>query len=73
MTIERAEVIRVLSDLVRIDSVNPELVPGGSGEAAIARYVVDFLKAAGLEARLQEVGPNRLRWGFFVAAVAGGR
>jgi len=59
MVIQRAEVIRVLSDLVRIESVNPELVPGGSGEAAIAHYVAGFLKAAGLEVRLQEVGKNR--------------
>ena len=74
MTIDRAEVIRVLSDLVRIDCVNPELVPGESGEAAIARYVVDFLKAAGLEARLQEVGPSRFNaLGILRAAVAGGR
>ena len=49
MTIERAEAIRVLSDLVRLDSVNPELVPGGGGEAAIARYVVGYFKAAGLD------------------------
>ena len=59
MIIDRAEVVRDLSDLVRIESVNPALVPGGSGEAAIARYVADFLKAAGLEVRLQELAPNR--------------
>ena len=59
MVIQRAEVIRVLSDLVRIESVNPELAPGGSGEAVIAHYVAGFLKAAGLEVRLQEVGKNR--------------
>ena len=73
MTIERAEVIRVLSDLVRIDSVNPELVPGGSGEAAVAHYVVDFLKAPGLEARLQEVGPSRFNALGILRGRGGGR
>jgi len=73
MTIERAEVIRVLSDLVRIESVNPELVPGGSGEAAIARYVADFLKAAGLEVRLQEAAPSRFNALGFLRGRAGGQ
>ncbi len=58
--IDGSAVRRVLADLVKIESVNPALVPGGSGEAAIARYVADFLKHAGLEARLQEASPGRL-------------
>ena len=53
------QVVRILTDLVKIESVNPGLVPGGGGEAAIARHVVEFLKSAGLEARLQEVSPGR--------------
>jgi acetylornithine deacetylase len=55
----RQEVIHILSDLVRIESVNPALVPGGSGEAAIARHVGEFLKSVGLETRLREVSPGR--------------
>ena len=50
---------RLLVDLVGIESVNPDLVPGGRGEAAIARYVADFLRDAGFEARLQEAAPSR--------------
>jgi acetylornithine deacetylase/succinyl-diaminopimelate desuccinylase family protein len=57
--IDRSRLTQVLADLVRIESINPELVPGGSGELSMARYVADFLKAAGLEARLEEVGPGR--------------
>jgi acetylornithine deacetylase len=57
--IDRARLTRVLSDLVSIESVNPELVPGGAGEREIARYVVDFLKRAGLEAEVMEVAPGR--------------
>jgi len=50
---------QILVDLVRIESINPELVPGGSGELEIARYVVDFLRRAGLEARIEELGAGR--------------
>lgn len=49
----------LLADLVAIDSVNPDLVPGGAGEGAIARYIADWLAAAGLEVHLDEVRPGR--------------
>jgi acetylornithine deacetylase len=49
----------LLADLVGIESVNPDLVPGGRGEAAIARYVADFLRDAGFETRLQEAATGR--------------
>ena len=46
------EIVRLLSDLVRIDSVNPELSRGGAGEAAIARFVVDWAERHGLHTEL---------------------
>lgn len=49
----------LLSDLVAIDSVNPDLVPGGAGEGAVARFIADWLERAGLEVRLEEVRPGR--------------
>lgn len=49
----------LLAQLVAIDSVNPDLVAGGAGEAAIARFVADWLTRAGLNVTLQEVAPNR--------------
>lgn len=57
--LDNDRVATVLADLVRIESINPELVPGGSGEQEAARYVVDFLRTAGLEAKLDEVSPGR--------------
>lgn len=36
--------IAVLSDLVRIDSVNPDLVPGAAGERAIVDYCADWVR-----------------------------
>ena len=43
---------RLLSDLVAINSINPDLVPGSPGEAEIARYIADWLERAGLEVEL---------------------
>ena len=40
---------RLVSDLVAIDSVNPDLVPGGAGEAEIAAFTAAWLREAGLE------------------------
>ena len=50
---------RLLSDLVAIDSMNSDLVPGAAGEAAIAAFIADWLRAAGLEVRVEEVQPGR--------------
>jgi acetylornithine deacetylase len=48
------DVAAVLRDLISIDSVNPDLVPGAKGEAEIAAYVADWLRRAGLDVELQE-------------------
>ena len=37
------------ADLVRIDSVNPALIPGAAGEAEIAGFVARWLDHAGLD------------------------
>jgi acetylornithine deacetylase/succinyl-diaminopimelate desuccinylase-like protein len=47
------------SELVRIDSVNPDLVPGGAGEGELARFVADWLEDSGLEVEVEEVAPGR--------------
>lgn len=49
----------LLQDLVRINSVNPSLVPGAAGEAAIAAYIADYLRAAGLTVFVDEAAPGR--------------
>ncbi len=45
---------RLLSDLVSINSINPDLVPGAPGEAGIAAYIADWLERADLEVHLHE-------------------
>lgn len=56
---EQSAIATLLQDLVRIDSVNPSLVPGAAGEAAIAAYVADYLRAAGFTVSIDEAAPGR--------------
>ncbi len=56
--IGRTEAISLLSELVRIPSVNPQM-GGGEGEGQIARYLADRLKCLGLSPTLTAVKPGR--------------
>src|SRR5437016_590685 len=49
----------LICELVAIESVNPDLVPSGSGETAIAQYVASWMSAAGLEVEIVEPVPGR--------------
>lgn len=62
-------VTELLAQLVAIDSVNPDLVPGGAGEAAIAEFVAGWCERAGLEVLVQPLRAGRAN----VIAVARGR
>ena len=53
------ETLELARDLVRIDSVNPRLVPGAPGEEEIARFVHDFLERHGVASDLVEAEPER--------------
>src|SRR5439155_27255630 len=44
----------LIAELVAIESVNPDLVASGSGEAAIAQFVASWLEAAGLAVEIVE-------------------
>jgi acetylornithine deacetylase len=51
--------IRLLRDLVAIDSVNPSLVPGAAGEGAIAQAIAAELRRIGLDVELHDAAPGR--------------
>jgi acetylornithine deacetylase len=51
--------IRLLKQLVAIDSVNPSLVPGASGEVAVAKAIAAELRTIGLDTYVQEAAPGR--------------
>jgi acetylornithine deacetylase len=57
--INQEKLVEQLKDLVKIDSVNPSLVPGASGEAEIAEYLREWMLSHGLETELVEVEPGR--------------
>lgn len=67
----RAE--QLTSALVAIDSVNPDLVEGGAGEAEIAAFVADWLRDAGLEVEVVEAAPGRPSVIGVAAGTGGGR
>lgn len=51
--------IKLLRNLVAINSVNPSLVPGGAGEKEIAGMVADEMRAIGMDVEVTEVAPGR--------------
>ena len=53
------ELQKLICSLVEIESVNPDLVAGGSGEGPIASFVAAWLRDAGLEVTLVEPSPGR--------------
>src|SRR5213075_509514 len=52
-------VIRLLRDLVAINSVNPTLVPGAPGEAAVADAIAHEMRRLGLDVSVEPVAPGR--------------
>ncbi|MCY4063443.1 MAG: ArgE/DapE family deacylase [Chloroflexi bacterium] len=53
------ELSNLIADLVAINSVNPDLVPGGAGESDIADFIAAWGRGAGLEVHVQEAAPKR--------------
>jgi acetylornithine deacetylase len=53
------ELENLICELVAIESVNPDLVPSGSGEGQIAGFVAVWLERAGLEVDIVEPVPGR--------------
>jgi len=51
--------IRLLRDLIAINSVNPLLVPGGAGEGDIARRMAAEMTAFGMDVEIFESQPGR--------------
>jgi acetylornithine deacetylase len=51
--------IRLLRDLIAIDSVNPSLIPGGAGEAGVADRTASAMRAIGLDVEITEVAAGR--------------
>jgi acetylornithine deacetylase len=59
MHVARGDAVALTRELVRIDSRNPSLVPGGPGESAVARVLAEVLVAWGFDVAVVEVAPGR--------------
>lgn len=69
----KSELTELLSRLVEIDSVNPDLVSGGAGEGQLAQFVAGWLQNAGVSVELQETAPGRPNVIGTVRGTGGGR
>jgi acetylornithine deacetylase len=59
MTAATLDPVRLLAELVVIASVNPDLVPGGNGEARIADHIAAWFTAHGFEVHRLERNAGR--------------
>jgi acetylornithine deacetylase len=58
--IDEKELLKVLQDLIRIESVNPDLAGTGNGEGPIAEHIGKCMTTMGLEVHYQEIKPKRV-------------
>jgi acetylornithine deacetylase len=63
-----SHVAELAAQLVAIESINPDIVAGGSGELEVARFVAEWCERAGLETKPEELAPGRAN----VVAIARG-
>ncbi len=59
LSVDRDELVALTEQLARIDSTNPTLVPGASGERAVGRFVADWMTARGWEVSVEWPAPDR--------------
>lgn len=58
--INQDNLLALVQNLIRINSVNPSLSANGKGEGEIALYIGDYLNRLGLKVHYQEIDKNRL-------------
>lgn len=59
LSIDHDYMLNTLADMVRIESINPSLTPGGSGESRIAEYTAKSMESIGLDVNILEPVPGR--------------
>jgi len=73
VTIEEQYVLKTLQDLVRINSINPMLVPGSPAELEIGNYIKDQLREMHVDTKLCELGSGRVNVVAVIAGLGGGK
>lgn len=59
MHVARGDAVALTRELVRIDSRNPSLVPGGPGEQRVARVLAEVLAAWGFQVDVRDAASGR--------------
>jgi acetylornithine deacetylase len=60
MSIEEKAAAELLADLVRVESITPWLIPGGSGERPVAEAMAAWLSDLPVEVSFDEIEPGRV-------------
>jgi acetylornithine deacetylase len=68
-----SDVVQLLDQLVRADSTNPTLQPGGAGEGEVARLLAERMDRAGLAVETWDAAPGRPNVVGRLAGRGGGR
>jgi acetylornithine deacetylase len=73
ISIDQDYCLESLKNLIRINSINPELVPDGPGEVQIAEHIAGELEKLGLQPQVQELKPKRCNAVAVLKGSGGGR
>ena len=73
ITVDQHYLTKILSDLVRINSVNPDLDPSGAGEGELAAYLATEMQKLGLAVEMHQLQPNRSNATGILKGSGGGR
>jgi len=68
-----SDVAELAAQLVAIESINPDVVAGGSGELEVARFVAGWCERAGLDTTLHELASGRANVIAIARGTGGGR
>lgn len=58
--IDEEFLVETLTELVQINSINPDLDPDGAGEEELGMYISDLLESLGIETTVTRLGPKRM-------------
>jgi acetylornithine deacetylase len=71
--IDKGKLVKLLKDLVKINSVNPSLIKGAPGEAEIAEFIKIWMEAHGLETELTMIETGRANVVGYLKGSGGGK
>jgi acetylornithine deacetylase len=72
VTITDDDASTLVSELVRIESVTPWLIPDGSGERDVAEFMMSWLADLAVDVKLDEIEPGRVNLVARLAGTGGG-